>query len=72
MDGAAAGLKTPAYKYMAFMKKMAFMKNNSVQDELIERFKLQESYEKKVIDYICLALIINTLENCGNDGLIMV
>jgi len=66
LAGAAAGLKNPADQYMAFMK------SNSVQDELIERFKLQERYEKKFKDDTRLALTGNTRATSGKDGLITV
>jgi uncharacterized protein involved in exopolysaccharide biosynthesis len=64
LAGAAAGLKSPADQYMAFMK------SNSVQDALIERFKLQERYEKKFKDETRLELTGNTLATSGKDGII--
>ena len=66
LAGAAAGLKNPADQYLAFMK------SNSVQDELIERFKLQERYENKFKDDTRLALSGNTRASSGKDGLITV
>jgi tyrosine-protein kinase Etk/Wzc len=66
LAGAAAGLKSPADQYLAFMK------SNSVQDELIERFKLQARYEKKFKDETRLALTDNTRATSGKDGLITV
>jgi uncharacterized protein involved in exopolysaccharide biosynthesis len=66
LAGAAAGLKSPADQYMAFMK------SNSVQDELIERFKLQERYETKFKDDTRLTLTANTRATSGKDGLITV
>lgn len=66
LAGAAAGLKSPADQYMAFMK------SNSVQDELIERFKLQERYEKKFKDDTRKELTENTRATSGKDGLITV
>jgi uncharacterized protein involved in exopolysaccharide biosynthesis len=66
LAGAAAGLKSPADQYMAFMK------SNSVQDELIERFKLQERYETKFKDDTRLTLTANTRTTSGKDGLITV
>ncbi|MFN6407064.1 MAG: Wzz/FepE/Etk N-terminal domain-containing protein [Limnohabitans sp.] len=66
LAGAAAGLKNPSDQYMAFLK------SNSVQDELIERFKLQERYEKKFKDDTRLALTGNTRATSGKDGLITV
>jgi uncharacterized protein involved in exopolysaccharide biosynthesis len=66
LAGAAAGLKSPADQYMAFMK------SNSVQDELIERFKLQERYETKFKEDARAALTANTRATSGKDGLITV
>jgi capsular polysaccharide biosynthesis protein len=66
LAGAAAGLKNPADQYLAFMK------SNSVQDELIERFKLQERYETKFKDDTRLTLTGNTRATSGKDGLITV
>ena len=66
LAGAAAGLKNPADQYLAFMK------SNSVQDELIERFKLQERYETKFKDDTRLTLTANTRATSGKDGLITV
>jgi uncharacterized protein involved in exopolysaccharide biosynthesis len=51
---------------------MAFMKSNSVHDELIERFNLQERYKTKFKDDTRLALTGNTRANSGKDGLITV
>ena len=66
LAGAAAGLKNPADQYMAFMK------SNSVQDELIERFKLQERYETKFKDDTRKELTENTRASSGKDGIISV
>ncbi len=66
LAGAAAGLKNPADQYLAFMK------SNSVQDALIERFKLQERYETKFKVDTRLALTGNTRATSGKDGLISV
>jgi uncharacterized protein involved in exopolysaccharide biosynthesis len=62
----AAGIKNPADQYLAFMK------SNSVQDELIARFKLQERYEKKFKDDTRKELTGNTRASSGKDGLITV
>jgi uncharacterized protein involved in exopolysaccharide biosynthesis len=62
----AAGIKNPADQYLAFMK------SNSVQDALIERFKLQERYEKKFKDDTRKELTENTRASSGKDGLITV
>lgn len=64
--GALGGLKSPADQYMAFMK------SNSVQDALIERFKLQERYETKFKVDTRLALTGSTRATSGKDGLISV
>lgn len=66
LAGAAAGLKSPADQYMAFMK------SNSVQDELIERFKLQERYEKKFKDDTRKELTENARATSGKDGIITI
>jgi capsule polysaccharide export protein KpsE/RkpR len=66
LAGAAAGLKNPADQYLAFMK------SNSVQDTLIERFKLQERYETKFKVDTRTALTGNTRATSGKDGLITV
>lgn len=66
LAGAAAGLKNPSDQYLAFMK------SNSVQDELIERFQLQTRYEAKLRTDARLALTGNTRASGGKDGLISV
>lgn len=66
LAGAAAGLKNPADQYLAFMK------SNSVQDELIERFKLQERYETKFKDDTRLTLTANARATSGKDGIISI
>jgi uncharacterized protein involved in exopolysaccharide biosynthesis len=66
LAGAAAGLKNPADQYLAFMK------SNSVQDALIERFKLQERYEKKFKDDTRKELNENTRASSGKDGIITI
>jgi uncharacterized protein involved in exopolysaccharide biosynthesis len=62
----AAGIKNPADQYLAFMK------SNSVQDALIERFKLQERYETKFKVDTRTALTGSTRATSGKDGLITV
>lgn len=62
--GALGGLKNPADQYLAFMK------SNSVQDALIERFKLQERYEAKFKVDTRKALTQNARSASGKDGLI--
>jgi uncharacterized protein involved in exopolysaccharide biosynthesis len=66
LAGAAAGLKNPADQYLAFMK------SNSVQDALIERFKLQERYETQFKVDTRKELTGNTRASSGKDGLITV
>ncbi len=66
LAGAATGLKNPADQYLAFMK------SNSVQDALIERFKLQERYETKFKVDTRTALTGSTRATSGKDGLITV
>ena len=66
LAGAAAGLKSPADQYLAFMK------SNSVQDALIERFKLQDRYETKFKVDTRKELTGNTRAASGKDGLISV
>jgi uncharacterized protein involved in exopolysaccharide biosynthesis len=62
--GALGGLKNPADQYLAFMK------SNSVQDALIERFKLQDRYDQKYKVDTRMALTANTRAASGKDGLI--
>ena len=64
LAGAATGLKSPADQYIAFMKSV------SVQDALIERFKLIEKYEAKLKTDARLALTGNVRITSGKDGLI--
>jgi len=66
LAGAAAGLKNPSDQYIAFMKSV------SVQDTLVERFKLQERYESKLKVDARLALAGSTRIIGGKDGLITV
>ncbi len=66
LAGAAAGLKSPADQYLAFMK------SNSVQDALIERFKLQDRYKTKFKVDTRAALTGSTRAASGKDGLISV
>ena len=64
LAGAASGLKNPTDQYVAFLK------SRSVQDVLIERFKLMQRYDKKFRDDTRLELSANTLVGTGKDGLI--
>ena len=51
---------------------MAFLKSRSVQDVLIERFKLMQRYDKKYREDTRLELSANTLVGTGKDGLISI
>jgi uncharacterized protein involved in exopolysaccharide biosynthesis len=64
--GAATGLKSPADQYIAFMKSV------SVQDALIERFKLVEKNEAKLKTDVRMALTGSVRIASGKDGLISV
>ncbi len=66
LAGAATGLKNPSDQYIAFMKSV------SVQDALIERFKLVERYEAKLKDDARKALSEKARIASGKDGLISV
>lgn len=62
--GALGGLKNPADQYLAFMK------SNSMQDVLIERFKLLERYDKKYKVDARKELTKIARSASGKDGLI--
>jgi tyrosine-protein kinase Etk/Wzc len=65
LAGAAiGGIKNPADQYIAFMK------TASLQDALIERFKLQERYEQKFRVDTRKQLLDNTKLASGKDGII--
>ena len=66
LAGATSGIKSPSDQYIAFMKSV------SVQDALIERFKLIERYEAKLKVDARLALASNVRIASGKDGLISV
>jgi len=66
LAGAATGLKNPSDQYIAFMKSV------TVQDALIERFKLVERYEAKLKDDARKALSGKARIASGKDGLIAV
>jgi tyrosine-protein kinase Etk/Wzc len=66
LAGAASGIKNPADQYVAFMKSV------SVQDALIERFKLVEKYESKLKTDARMALTGSVRIASGKDGLISV
>ena len=62
----AAGIKSPADQYVAFLK------SNSVQDALVDRFKLMERYKTKFREDARNALGGNVQIASGKDGLITV
>ena len=66
LAGAAAGLKNPADQYVAYMK------SNSVEDALIDRFKLIERFEAKLRTDARTALESKVRIASGKDGLISV
>jgi tyrosine-protein kinase Etk/Wzc len=66
LAGTATGLKSPADQYIAFLKSV------SVQDALIERFKLVDKYETKLKTDARLELTSNVRIASGKDGLITV
>ena len=66
LAGAATGLKSPADQYIAFMKSV------TVQDALVERFKLIEKYETKLKTDARMALTGSVRIASGKDGLISV
>ena len=66
LAGAVGGIKSPADQYLAYMKSV------TVQDSLIERFKLQERYEAKTKTDARLALTGSVRSASGKDGLISV
>lgn len=66
LAGAASGLKNPADQYVAFLK------SRTVQDALIDRFKLTERYEAKFKEDARAALTANAQIASGKDGLITI
>jgi uncharacterized protein involved in exopolysaccharide biosynthesis len=66
LAGAASGLKNPADQYVAYLK------SNSVQDALIERFKLQERYDEKFKSDTRQELAKNARIKAGKDGIITI
>jgi tyrosine-protein kinase Etk/Wzc len=66
LAGAATGIKSPADQYIAFMKSV------SVQDALIERFKLMEKYDVKLKEDARMSLNGSVRIASGKDGLISV
>jgi uncharacterized protein involved in exopolysaccharide biosynthesis len=66
LAGAVGGIKNPADQFLAYMKSV------TVQDSLIERFKLLERYEAKTKLDARLTLTSNVRAVSGKDGLISV
>jgi len=66
LAGAVGGIKNPADQFLAYMKSV------TIQDTLIERFKLQERYEAKTKTDARLALTSSVRAASGKDGLISV
>lgn len=64
LAGAAAGIKNPADQYISYLKSV------TLQDALIERFKLQERYDEKYKADTRKALTDNAKAVSGKDGLI--
>ena len=66
LASAATGLKNPADQFIGFLK------STSIQDGLVERFKLQERYDKKFKVDTRKALENNTKIAAGKDGIISI
>jgi capsule polysaccharide export protein KpsE/RkpR len=66
LASAAGGLKNPADQYVAFLK------SNSVQDALIDRFKLIDRFETKFREDTRSALAVGVQIASGKDGLISI
>ncbi len=66
LAGAVGGIKNPTDQFLAFMKSV------TIQDVLIERFKLLERYEAKTKSDARLALTGSVRAASGKDGLISV
>jgi len=66
LAGAASGLKSPADQYVAFLK------SRSVEDALIDRFKLTDRYEQKLKDDTRITLDAVARVSSGKDGLIAI
>ena len=66
LAGAATGIKSPAEQYIVFMKSV------SLQDALIDRFKLIDKYEAKLKTDARFALTGSVRIASGKDGLISV
>ena len=66
LAGSVTGLKSPADQYVAFLK------SNSLQDALIDRFKLTDRYESKFRTDTRNTLIRKVQIVSGKDGLISI
>jgi uncharacterized protein involved in exopolysaccharide biosynthesis len=66
LAGAVGGIKNPADQFLAYMKSV------TVQDAIIERFRLLERYEVKTKTDARLALTNSVRSSSGKDGLISV
>lgn len=66
LAGAASGLKNPADQFIAFMK------SRSVQDALIDRFKLLDRYETQIRASARATLDGSALITAGKDGIITI
>jgi tyrosine-protein kinase Etk/Wzc len=66
LAGAAGGIKNPADQYVSFLK------SNSVQDALIDRFKLMERLETKSREDARSAINGSVVITIGKDGLISI
>jgi uncharacterized protein involved in exopolysaccharide biosynthesis len=66
LAGAVGGIRSPGDQYLAFMKSV------TLQDSLIERFKLLERYQTKHKTNARLALAGSVKVTLGKDGLISV
>lgn len=66
LAGAATGLKNPNDQYVSFLQ------SRSLQDTLIERFKLMERYESEYMEDARKELSENARVSSGKDGLITV
>lgn len=66
LAGAVGGLKNPADQYIAFLK------SRSVQDALVDRFKLTDRYDKKFKEDSRKVLDTNVQIASGKDGLITI
>ena len=64
--GAAAGLKNPADQYVAFLK------SNSIENALIDRFKLLERYDQEFKQDARKTLESKVKISAGKDGIIKV